>query len=194
MRRTPTLCLAILLASCSSTSLVTRWHDPTAEQVRFSKVIALCITKDQEVRRSAEGQLCAEISSVECKPAYLSLPDSMLRNKDEAKALLAKEGVDGAVVVRVIDVREEVASVAPSYGPTFWGDYGRTWEASYYPGHYRADQILRLETSIYSVTRDQLLWVGTTDTVNHHSLKKTVEELVTAVRDQLKRDKLIPKR
>lgn len=194
MRRIQALCLAVLLASCSSTALVTRWHDPAATNVQFSKVLVLCLTKDQDVRRSAEGQLCEQISSVACKPAHFAIPDSMLTNKDEAKALLEKEGFDGAVVVRVIDVREEVTSVPPSYGPTFWGDYGRSWEASYYPGYYRADQILRLETSVYSIARDKLLWVGTTDTINHHSLSKTVGELVEAVRDQLKRDKLIPKR
>lgn len=194
MRRLQTVLLAALLVSCSSTRVVTQWRDPGTTQLRFSKVLALCITKEQSLRRAAEGELCKQISSVECKPAYLAIPDSMVdKDKmDEAKALVTRSGFDGAVVVRVVDTREKVTYVPPSYGPTFWGYYGYARPMAYDPGYYRTDQILRLETSIYSITQDQLLWVGTTETVNPRSLPETIEEVAKAVRDELQRDHLIP--
>ena len=194
MRRLLPVSLAVLLASCGSTNVVTQWHDPATTQLHFSKVLALCITKDQSLRRAAEGELCKQISSVECKPAYFAIPDSMLDKKDEAKALVTRAGFDGAVVVRVVDTREKVTYKPPSYGRTFWGYYGRAWPVAYDPGYYRTDQILRLETSIYSITQDQLLWVGTTETINPRSLPETVEAVVTAIRNELERDKLIPTR
>jgi len=110
------------------------------------------------------------------------------------KALVVRAGFDGAVVVRVVDTREKVTYKPPSYGPTFWGYYGYARPVARTPGYYRTDQILRLETSIYSITQDQLLWVGTTETMNPSSLPETVEAVVTAVRDELERDKLIPTR
>ena len=111
----------VALASCSSTQVMTRWQDPTTTQIRFTKVLALCITKDQSLRDAAEGELCQHMPLVECKPAYLAIPDSMISKVDEAKALTLKEGFDGAVVVRVLDRREQVTYMPPSYGPTFWG-------------------------------------------------------------------------
>lgn len=186
--------LALVLASCSSTRVVTQWRDPATTQLHFTKVLALCISKEESLRRAAEGELCKQITSVECKPAYLAIPDSMLdkEKRDEAKALVARAGFDGAVVVRVVDVREKVTYVPPSYGPTFWGYYGYAWPMAYDPGYYRTDQILRLETSIYSITQDQLLWVGTTETMNPRSMPETIEEVAEAVRGELQRDHLIP--
>ena len=194
MSRLLPLSLAVLLASCSSTKVVTQWHDPATTQLHFSKVLALCITRDPSLRRAAEGELCKQISSVECKPAYFAVSDSMIDKTDEVKALVARAGFDGAVVVRVVDTREKVTYKPPSYGRTFWGYYGRAWPVAYDPGYYRTDQILRIETSIYSITQDQLLWVGTTETMNPSSLPETVEEVVKAVRAELVQDKLIPAR
>jgi len=194
MRRLQTLFLVVLLASCGSTHVVTQWRDPATTQLHFSKVLALCITKDQSLRHAAEGELCRQISSVECKPAHFVIPDSMIDKNDEVKALVTRAGFDGAVVVRVVDAREKVTYVPPTYGPTFWGYYGYARPVARTPGYYRTDQILRLETSIYSITQDQLLWVGTTETMNPSSLPETVEAVVTAVRDELERDKLIPTR
>jgi hypothetical protein len=194
MRRLQILILTIFLAACSSTSVVTQWHDPATTQLHFSKVLALCITKDPSLRRAAEGELCRQISSVPCKPASFAIPDAMMDKSDEAKALVTRAGFDGAVVVRVVDAREKVTYVPPTYGPTFWGYYRYARPVAGQPGHYRKDQILRLETSIYSITQDQLVWVGTTETMNPTSLPDTVEAVVTAIRKELEQDKLIPTR
>lgn len=186
------LVFAACLSACSSTRLVTEWKDPSITQLRFTKVLALCISKEEALRRAAEGELCAKMPSVECKPSYLVIPDSMKEKPEEAKALVQRAGFDGAVVIRVVDTREKVTYRPPSYGPSFWGYYGHAWPVAYDPGYYRSDTILRLETSIYSVTRDALLWVGTTETMNPKSLPTVVDEVVKEVRAELLSEKLIP--
>ena len=182
----------VALASCSSTQVMTRWQDPTTTQIRFTKVLALCITKDQSLRDAAEGELCRHMPLVECKPAYFAIPDSMISKIDEAKALTLKEGFDGAVVVRVLDRREQVTYMPPSYGPSFWGYYGYAWPMAYDPGYYRTDEVVLVETSIFSLTRDRLLWVGTTETLNPTSLPDVVRDIAKAVRGELLRRDLIP--
>jgi hypothetical protein len=105
---------------------------------------------------------------------------------DEAKALT------GAVVVRVLDTRAQVTYMPPSYGPTFWGYCGDAWPIAYDPGYCRTDQVVLVETSIFSLTRDRLLWVGTTETLNPRSLPDTVNDIAKAVRSELLRRDLIP--
>lgn len=191
-RRLLTVASLLLFAACSSTRVVTQWQDPSISQLRFTKVMALCVSKEEAQRRQVEGELCSKITSVECKPSYLVIPDSLRDKPDEAKALVQRAGFDGAVVVRLVDAREKLTYVPPSYGPTFWGYYGYAWPRAYDPGYVRKDMIVRIETSIYSVSRDSLLWVGTTETMNPSTLPELVNEVAEAVRKELLKDKLIP--
>jgi hypothetical protein len=182
--------LTITLSGCSSTHVVTRWQDPATSHIVFTKILALVIGGDQSLVRAGEEDLCRQVAKVPCKPSYLAMPDSMRSDIPAAKALVRKEGFDGALVLRVVSDREKVTYMPPSYGPTFWGYYGYT--RTYDPGYYRADQLVRVETSIYSITQDKLLWVGTTETVNPKSLSTLVEEVSKAVRKELVREGAIP--
>ena len=182
--------LAITLASCSSTHVVTRWKDPGTSRIVFTKILALVIGGDRELVRSGEEDLCHQVAKVPCKPSYLAMPDSMRSDIPAAKELVRKEGFDGALVFRVVSDREKVTYRPPSYGPSFWGYYGYT--RAYDPGYTRTDQLVRVETSIYSITQDKLLWVATTETVNPKSLSTLVEEASKAVRKELVREGAIP--
>ena len=125
--------LAITLSSCSSTHVVTRWQDPATSQIVFTKILALVIGGDKALVRAGEEELCDQVAKVPCKPSYLAIPDSMRNDIPAAKALVRKEGFDGALVFRVVSDREKVTYRPPSYGPTFWGYYGYT--RMYDPGY-----------------------------------------------------------
>jgi hypothetical protein len=186
--------VALALTSCSSTKLVTKWQAPAVEPLAFSKVLALALAPEESLRRVAEEDLCGQVKSVACKPAYLVIPESEMSDVAKMKALVRRAGFDGAVVFRVVSAKEKVTYVPPSYGPTFWGYYRYAGPITYDPGYYRADQIVRVETSIYSLRQDQLLWVATTETMNPKSVGSLVEDVAKAVRRELERDKLIPER
>jgi hypothetical protein len=170
--------------------VVTAWRDPATPHIVFTKILSLVIAGEQALVRSGEEELCDQVSKVPCKPAYLAMPDSMRSDIPAAKELVRKEGFDGALVFRVVSDREKVTYRPPSYGPTFWGYYGYT--RTYDPGYYRTDQLVRVETSIYSIAQDRLLWVGTTETVNPKSLSALIEEVSKAVRQELVREGAIP--
>jgi hypothetical protein len=181
-----------LLTSCSSSVVTTEWQNPTTTQIRFTKVLALCIAKDPYLRQAAEGELCRHMTKTECKPAAFAIADSMIAEPEKAKELTRKEGFDGAVVFRVLDAHEQVTYFPPTYGPTFWGYYGYAWPMAINPGYLRTDQVVIVETGIFSLARDELLWLGTTKTLNPKSLPGLVEEVAKGVRDELVDRKLIP--
>jgi hypothetical protein len=53
---------------------------------------------------------------------------------------------------------------------------------------------VRVETSIYTLREDQLLWVAPTETMNPKSVGSLVEDVAKAVRREREREKLIPER
>ena len=54
---------------------------------------------------------------------------------------------------------------APYYG-SFYGYWGYGWGAVYDPGYLRTDTVVMVETLIYSVTQDKLVWAGHSKTTN----------------------------
>jgi hypothetical protein len=147
----------VAFCSCSSTKLVTQWQAPSVQPLSFTKVLALAIAPEASQRRKAEQALCKEVTSVPCEPAHRVIPESEMGDAQQAKALVQRAGFDGALVFRVVSAREKVTYVPPSYGPTFWGFYGYARPMVYAPGYARTDQIVRVETSIYSLREDRLL-------------------------------------
>ena len=186
--------LALTVTSCSSTKLVTKWQAPSVEPLAFTKVLALALTPDASLRRVAERAVCKQVTSVPCEPAHRVVAESEMDDVAKVKEIVRAAGFDGAVVLRVVSAEEKVTYVPPSYGPTFWGYYAYAMPTTYAPAYYRADQIVRVETSIYSLSQDRLLWVATTETLNPKNVPSLVEDVAKAVRRELQKEKLIPDR
>jgi len=83
--------------------------------------------------------------------------------------------------------------VPPTFGPTFWDDYGYAWPMADDHGYVRSDHVVVLETAIFSIVRERLLWIGTTKTLNPKSLPDLVDDVAEAVRGELVGRDLIPK-
>jgi hypothetical protein len=65
------------------------------------------------------------------------------------------------------------------YYSTLWGYYGYGWGNVYVPAPFiDRDTIVIVETLIYSVPRNQLLWAAVSEAKNPKSLQRFVEDLV----------------
>jgi hypothetical protein len=115
--------------------------------------------------------------------ALIGLAPVWLRRRVEAA------GFDGAVVLRLSGSRTERTYV-PS-NASLWGYYGRGWGMAYDPGYMREDELVDIETALYSVADRQLLWVGTTQSLNPSDVRRTVDEIARAVAERLRQEGLI---
>lgn len=190
------LCLiASLLASCSSTKVLSAWRNPAAEPPQFQKIIALVVSDELSVRRSGERELCKNVTET-CVPANAVIPDDEVRDTEKAKRRVHDNGFDGAVILRIVGEREEITDVPPSYTPpvyagNMWGYYGYGWGATYSPGYTRTDTFVRVETMIYSVTSSELLWVGLSETMNPKSVPDLIDDVARAVAKEMKKAGLV---
>jgi hypothetical protein len=74
----------------------------------------------------------------------------------------------------------------------YYGGYGRYYGygAGMYstPGYYQEDKNYYVETAVYSINPNKLLWTATTKTVNPSQMDKTINEIADAVSEQMKKD------
>jgi hypothetical protein len=181
-------------ASGGSTTVATAWRDPGIAVLGFHRALVAFVTTDQSVKHGVEDRMAERIPG--SFPAYRSLPDLSLSDPTRARDQLRNNLFDGVIVMRVVSVENHQTYVAGSnwYAsyPSFYGFWGSSWAMARDPGYVIADKVVSVETAIYSVADDKLVWAGRTNTENPPSTGKLVDRTVDAVAHELREQKLIP--
>lgn len=199
LRRSGLLLVAGVLGSllgCAATRIETQWKDPaaTAQDLAFRRVIAIAQVEDGTTRRAAEDELVRALASgpraqargMQASPSYPLITTAELDDVAAMRAKVEAGGFDGAVVMRLIGTEERVTSMPGRY-ETMWGRV-----VSYDPGYTVVDQIVRVETSLYSISQGRRLWSGVTRTLDPSDLPELVEEVARAIGRELEAQGLAP--
>lgn len=182
---------ALVLAGCgTSTSVDGTWTAPNADKLNFRKVLVVAATPDGSLRRSAEDAMKAEVRSAEAVTSYSLIGDTQqLKDADALLAVLRNGGFDGVIVVRLVAERTEITAspegIYPEPYRMFRGYYSPRFALSpfyYDSGRITTDRIVQLETNIYEVAGERLVWSGVTSTRNPSSVQQLIQEAAAAMR------------
>ena len=100
---------------------------------------------------------------------------------------LKKDGFDGIILLRLKEVEK---SISYTPGTAYGGWYGCRYSS---PGYYSENETFMVETILYSLVSDKLLWSGTTSTLNPSSLDKTMDQIIATIRFELQKKGFLPK-
>ena len=179
----------IIAASCTSTRITSSWREPDKQVAvnKLNKVLVVALFKDETSRHKAEDQMAGYLKGKGIV-SYNYLKESFdKKNEDALREKIKKDGFDGAVTMRLVDVDKEEnytrgnISSYPAYYRNFSGYYYRSW--SYYstPGYYTTTKTYTIETNVYSIKEDKIIWSGLTETTNPDGVKKMTEEVAQVV-------------
>ena len=180
------------------------WRSSEAAQVSFAgkKVAALIISQDESLRMSGEEALARELTArgLESVATYRIAPKEELQSAERAKVWFERANVEGVVALRPVS-SEKRASYNPGmwtspYYSSLWGYYGYGWSSVYTFGSFDRDTIVVVESTIYSVPRNMLLWAAVSETKNPKSLQIAIADIVKGTVKELQKQGLargIPK-
>lgn len=171
------LLVAVIPVLAGGTRIVQRWVSPEVAKYQFDHVLAICIIKDETTRQLVEDAMAARARKGNALPSYNILHEADLRDKEQAKRKILQMGFDGAVIMRPLRVEDRVNYVPGSYPPyygSFWGYYGWAWPNLYVPDYVYTDKIVQVETTIFSIKDDKLLWTTLSETKNPESARDVV--------------------
>ena len=197
MRRVPFVALALasgLACASSHTHIESSWKDPHAQQLAFHRVLAVVVSSDPAVRHSMEDQLAHRLPNAFA--AYRAVPDLAVGDDAAAREQLHNRLFDGAVVMRVVDVKNPQTYVPGttwySAHPSFYGYWTSSWTMVRQPGYLATDTLVTVETAVYSLADDKLLWAGRTGNESARSLDKLLDGTTKAVTSELREQGLVP--
>lgn len=192
---------ALVLAAPKFTST---WKSPEAAGISFAgkKVAALVMSDDEGLRVSGEEALVRELAAIglpQGVASYRIVPAPELKDAEKARGWYERANVDGVVAMRLVkaDTRKTWSpSVWSSpYYNTLWGYYGYGWGSLYVhdPGETRIDKVAVVETLIFSVPRNALLWAAVTESTNPKDAQRVIKEIVEATVKEMTKQGLIRK-
>jgi len=191
---------ALAPLACTTTTFQSTWRAPEAKplQMKGAKVVGVFLSKSATVRHKGEDAMARELTArgAQGVPAYTVLTDDEAKDPEAAKAKLDSLGFAGAVVMRVVG-RETDVHYAPGVwvGPRyrhFWGYWRWGWGAVYEPRYLAVDRVVKVETLVYSITQDELVWAGVSKTVDARHVDDLVSDLSQALTKQMQKDGLLP--
>ncbi len=176
------------LAACATTTFTSTWKAPgTAPLNPVGKTVAaVFVSRDEAKRRAGEDALAADLTrrGATGVPAYTLVPDAMRGNGEQARAALKAAGANGAVVMRVVGHDQQInyspGMAVPMYYNGFGPYWGYGWGMAYEPGYLTTDTVVSVETLVYSLTQDKLLWASTSRTTNPRNLDALINEVAEA--------------
>jgi hypothetical protein len=190
-------CSAVLVAAAPK--FVAVWKSPEVARLNFAgkKVAALVITDSQSLQMSGEEALVRELTErgVTGTATYRFVPREELKSAEQAKGWFERSKVEGVVVLRPVrrETGREYSSViwSSGYYPSFWGYYGYGWSNVYVIPTSRETTTITVETLIYDLTSDRLVWAATSETRDPKTLQDFVKDLVNAAVKEMKKMKLV---
>jgi hypothetical protein len=194
------LCSALVLSACAST-FVSTWKAPDAQplELKGAKVAAVVMMEGRASRRLAEDTLAREITARGAQgiAMYSIVADETPSNEPATRAALEKAGIKGVVVMRPISVNKDITATPimtyadPHYGGYWGGYYGYGWTSPYAGtitsgGDIRVDTVVTVETLVYSLKQNKLVWSAQSKTTNPPEVEDFVRDLAAATADALK--------
>jgi len=185
------LCLP---ASCATTKMTDTWRDD-AYRGTIGKVVVIGIFKEPDTRKIFEDEFADRLRArgVDATASRKIVTDAELPDKDVVIGKIRKFGADTVLVTRVMDM-ETVKNYVPGQAyavPTYYSYYGAYYSYSYRPGYTETEGFAYLETNLYGIGDEKLIWSGRSKTKLSATRYELIQAYVKTMIDGLSEAKLI---
>ena len=180
------ICIS-MIACAPSTKIVKSWAAPGVSFTKGAgnKVLVIGMVKDESGRRAVEDQLVKKMQSATPSYTLISSADIQSTSDAELSKIVHDGGFTHVLMMLLADITDETYYVPGTTSMTYYGGYYGYYGygASVYstPGYYTTDKIYSVETTVYTVNPDELVWTGTTQTTNPSNLQRTIDDVAAAV-------------
>ena len=185
--------VAILIATgCAETKVQHYWKDELYSGPKIRKALVLGLMLEPAYRKLLEDGMvrAVERANVETFAGYQLFPGDERIDEYAAEEEIRARGIEAVVVTRLIDtrtdkvympeVKEIRAYPAPYLGRGWYGYYASSYRVMHTEGYETKFAISTIETEVYSVATDEVIWSGLTRTVET-SVEAAIASYVLAV-------------
>lgn len=183
-----------LISSCATTATTNVWRDQTY-QGPVKKILVMGISQKIGIQRFFEDEFVRQLRERgdDAIAGYTVLPYDEKMDKDFIASKARQSGADTVLVTRPLSrgmQRTYVPGQAYAVPGTYsrWGSY---YGHAYSPGYVIEDEYVYVETNLYDVVTENLIWSAQSETVMLATDQELIKSFINTMIRQLSSDKLI---
>ncbi len=185
--RIPIVALLVAIVGCARTQTKFEqvWRVPSSSTSSVQRIATLYDSYDGAMRRTVEDQMARKLAErgVQAVPAYMVLDEAAMEDEAMARSELAAKGFDGVLEIRLVGVETFPGQTASTTGTYDW-NWGVGWPTTY--DNYAFDSpIVRLETNLYSLASNELIWSARSKTVDPENTNEVIDGVTSLVASTL---------
>jgi len=189
----------VFLTGCSQTKVTSVWVDPEYQGDGIDNVFVVGVSKDGGLRRIFEDEFVSLFKErgVTATSSYRLVPDEDLRDEKILDDKVNASGSDTILMTRLIDIRKDTQYVPPDYvyapPPYYYGGWHGYYNRAYMvsPGYTVEYETAVLETNLYDLKSDKLIWSARSDAPTDGNMGKHIKDFAKSIISQLAEAKLI---
>jgi len=197
-----------VLGCASSTKMLSSTTTPDFRPKTVKKVFVVGVAQNDGLRRLYEDSFVTSLQrdKYDGDVSYRRIPDPEPKkiDKDALSAALVKDGFTHVLVTRLVSVEDRETYVPPTtmavgvgyggYGGYYGGWYPYMSMSYGYvtsPGYTTVDRVVCLETNLYDLATQKLIWTGQTQSWVDTKTEETIRQVIYAVISDLRAKKAI---
>jgi len=200
--------LVAALACAPSVQMTGQWVDKELFQPgKYSSMFIAVMSQNLSVKQVFENDLASEAASrgvKAVKSGDIFKPNFTAENAGSKEAVLAKVRELGLETIFTVALKDKETSTryvpgtvmyspSPYYGG--WGGYySNTYATVYTPGYYTQDKTYFVESNLYDVATEKLLWSVQSEIINPGKVEAVAEEYTSMLLDALAKEGLLKKK
>lgn len=194
---------ALYLVSCGPSQRITSaWKSPDMTSKTYNTVFILALMENQSARNIIETDM-ANAATAKGYKVYKSsevfapsFQKGNLPSKQDVIDKVRSLGCDAIVSSHLVDKQSETRYVPGTTTYMPYGAYGMGWGGyyGYYgsmystPGYYTTDKTYFLETNIFDVESEKLIWSAQSEAYNPSSISKFSRDYTAILAEQIRKD------
>jgi hypothetical protein len=194
----------ICLVACSASTQITGvWRNPEVANKTYNNICIAAITENPTNKQIVEQEMFNALKHKGLPSTRMGelFPYKFTGAQVEKDLILEKvrgNKNDGILTFMLVKQKEETryvpgsATYAPyGYGGSFGGYYGYYGARAYDPGYYTQDEVYFIETNLYDVASEKLVWSVQSKTYNPSGINQFAKDFTHTITQQLVKSKII---
>ncbi len=185
--------VSFLLFSCANTKISQSWVEPSNNK-SYNDLLIIGIAESEQNRRAYESYFVEELrdNAIEAVASYKLIKSNEKIDRETVTKAIKGLDIDGVIVTHVVGIDEE-SIYRPSAGYAYGGYGGGYYRGGHYgglysyyphvntyvhnPGYYSTHETYTIETSLYDVASEELVWTARSRTFSPESVDEVIVDL-----------------